>query len=103
MQIVNLFVRLKIFLEEAIMNEIQDYQKEFYEILPTECKNEFEKLQMEYKQLENHCKNFSKNVKERCEEKLKNLKEKIINNSKNGIYGNIDENMFFCFTMIQGK
>lgn len=45
MQIVNLFVRLKIFLEEAVMNEMQDYQKEFYEILPTECKNEFEKLQ----------------------------------------------------------
>lgn len=32
------------------MNEIQDYQKEFYEILPSVYKNEFEKLQKEYTQ-----------------------------------------------------
>ncbi len=83
------------------MNEIQDYQKEFYEILPSVYKNEFEKLQKEYTQFENHCKNFSNSINRNCKEKLKNLKEKILKNYENGIYVNIDINMFFCFAMIQ--
>ena len=85
------------------MNEMQDYQKEFYEILPTECKNEFEKLLAEYKQLEEHCGNFSKNVKEKCEAEVKTLRDKIINNFENGIDGKIDENMLFCFMLLQNK
>lgn len=46
------------------------YQEKFFNLLPNAMKEEYEKLQNEYKDFQNHCNNFFQNVEKNFNEKL---------------------------------
>ena len=89
------------------MENLSKYKKELEELFNSTTKEEWnkliaerDKLQKDFAEFNEHCKNYSENVQNNFVEKLTDLKQKISNEADPNFFNDIDNTTFLMWILM---